>query len=116
MVSRQQLFVLNVVWGVLNIALGVAGLYFVFRYAVTVLASDNYTRNLLLGEWVASVAGDTAFAVLVTVSLYMGFKVVLLIISAATLESWAETEYREMRAAPLTRRAGRLETGASRKI
>jgi hypothetical protein len=43
----------------------------------------------------------------------MGFKVVLLIISAATLESWAETEYREMRAAPRRRRAGRLETGAS---
>lgn len=93
MVGREQLFVLNVVWGVFNIVLGVAGLYFVFRYAVTVLASDDYTRNLLLGEWVAWVVGDTAVSVLVAVSLYMGFKVVLLIISAATLESWAETEY-----------------------
>jgi hypothetical protein len=97
MLRRQQLFLLNVVWGVVNTLISIAGLYFVFRYAVTVLATDEYTRELLLGEWVASVVGNTATAVLVAVSLYMGFKVVLLIISVATWENWFETEYRAIK-------------------
>ncbi len=97
MLKREQLFVLNLIWGLLNLLVGVVGLYFIFRYAVTVLASDDYTRRLLLGEWVASTVGDTTMAVLVTVSLYMGFRVVLLIISAATWENWVATEHRAIR-------------------
>ena len=96
MSHREQLFVLNVIWGVLNILVGIAGLYFVFRYGVTVLASGDDTRKLLLGEYVANLVGDTSIGVLVTVSLYIGFRVVYLIINTATFENWATREYKDI--------------------
>lgn len=94
MVTREQLFVLNVIWGFVSILIGLAGLYFVFRYAVTVLATDDATRRMLLGDWVANIVGNTTMAVLIGVSLYMGFRVVLLIVSAATWENWVVTEHK----------------------
>lgn len=97
MFGRRELFVANVLWGFLNVLVGAAGLYFVFRYAVAVLASDDYTRRLLLGEWITGIVGDTSLAVLTTVSLYMGFRVVLLILSVASWETYIGTEYRQLK-------------------
>jgi len=102
MVSREQVFALNVVWGVLSILLSAVALYFVQRYAVVVLSADDRTRRLLLGDWVADLVGDTATSVLVAVSLYIGFKVVYLIVSVAALESLVADGLEDLRA----RRAG----------
>lgn len=96
MTRRQQLFILNVIWGIVSVVAGIAGLYFMFRYGVTVLASNDETKKLLLGDYVAGIVGNTEIGVVVAISLYMGFKVVYLIISTATLENWAEREYKSV--------------------
>lgn len=96
MTRRQQLFILNVIWGIVSIVFGVAGMYFMFRYGVAVLASGDETRKLLLGDYVADIVGNTEIGVVVFISLYMGFRVVYLIINAATLENWAEREYKSV--------------------
>jgi hypothetical protein len=97
---RKQLFILNVVWGVFSIVIGVVGLYFVFRYGVAVLSSGDDTRKLLLGDYVAGIVGDTEITVVITLSLYIGFRVVYLIINAATLENWAQREYKSVYSRP----------------
>jgi uncharacterized protein (UPF0303 family) len=71
-------------------------MYFMFRYGVAVLASGDETRKLLLGDYVADIVGNTEIGVVVFISLYMGFRVVYLIINAATLENWAEREYKSV--------------------
>lgn len=96
MTRREQLFILNVIWGIVSIVVGVASLYFMFRYGVTVLASGDETRKLLLGDYVAGIVGNTEISVVVAISLYMGFRVVYLIINTATLENWAEREYKSV--------------------
>lgn len=96
MTRREQLFILNVIWGIASIVFGVAGLYFMFRYGVAVLASGDETRKLLLGDYVAGIVGNTEIGVVVFISLYMGFRAVYLIINTATLENWAEREYKSV--------------------
>jgi hypothetical protein len=98
MITRRGLLVLNLIWGVLSILVGIAGLYFVYKYAVAILAVDNEMRELLLGQWLANIIGDSELLLLVGASLYLAFRVMQLIIASATLENWAENELRAIHA------------------
>lgn len=98
MISRRSLFVINVIWGLLSVLVSTAGLYFVYKYAVAILATGNETRELLLGSWLADLVGDSELLLLCGASLYLGFRVTHLIIATATLENWTTTELQAIRA------------------
>jgi hypothetical protein len=92
MISRRNLLVLNLIWGALSVLVGIAGLYFVYRYSVAILATGDDMRELLLGKWLADIIGDSQLLLLIGASMYLGFRVTQLIIASATLENWISNE------------------------
>lgn len=95
--SETSLLRLEFIWGVVDIALSAIGLYFIYRYAITVMVLDQEDRDILLGpvisKWVPS--DDTVITVLG--SAYIAFKVVTLFITSTNWETNLQKRTRELR-------------------
>lgn len=95
--SEENLLRLEFVWGVVDIALQAAGLYFIYRYALTVMVLDEDDRDILLGpvisKWVPS--NDTVITVLGAA--YISFKAVTLFITSTNWETDLQKRTRALR-------------------
>lgn len=82
----DTLYQIELFWGVLNVIFGLIGLYFVYRWGVTLLSTDDSVRRILMGEpfftWFAS--NDSV--ILIFASAYLGFKLLYMIITTARWE------------------------------
>lgn len=105
--DQRSLDRLNFIWGGTNVVLSVIGIYFVYRFAVTVLVLDPENREILLGPLLAKwlPVDDTFITVLA--SLYIAFKTVTILISASRWEMNAST--RDKREKSRSRTAAREE-------
>jgi hypothetical protein len=90
--SSEALFRINLIWGIFDIALGLIGLYFVYRYVIAVLIINSDDRAILLGpllsKWVPT--SDTFF--IFVGALYLAFKCVTLLVTSARWEMSLERE------------------------
>lgn len=84
--DQRSLDRLNFIWGGTNVVLSVIGIYFVYRFAVTVLVLEPENREILLGPLLAQwlPVDDTFITVLA--SLYIAFKTVTILIAASRWE------------------------------
>lgn len=84
--SDEYVYELQLFWGVLNVIFGLLGLYFVYRWGVTLLATDDSVRRVLMGEpfftWFAS---SDSF-ILIFAAAYLGFKLMYILITTARWE------------------------------
>lgn len=94
--SEANLLKLEFVWGVTDIVLQTIGLYFIYRYCITVMVLDEEDRDILLGpvvsKWVPS--NDTVITVLG--AMYISFKIVTLLITST---NWEKSLQKRTRAA-----------------
>lgn len=84
--SEEAIYQLNLVWGVVNIVFSLLGLYFVYRWGVTLLSTDASVRKILMGEPMASWFEAGNQLILILAAAYLGFKFTHVLISTARWE------------------------------
>lgn len=84
--SEEVVYQLEILWGVINLILSLMGLYFVYRWGVTLISTDDTVREILMGEPFATWFNKGDTAVLVVTSAYLGFKFVHILITTARWE------------------------------
>ena len=86
LISDEYLYEIELFWGVLNVVFGILGLYFVYRWGVTLLATSDDVRRVLMGEpfftWFAS--NDELITIFA--ASYLGFKLMYILITTARWE------------------------------
>jgi hypothetical protein len=90
--SNEAIFRLNLIWGILDITLGLVGLYFIYRYVLAVLVLDADNRALLLGPNLSRWLPATDKLFILFGALYLSFKSVTLLITSARWEIALEKE------------------------
>lgn len=77
---------MNLMWGVLNVILSTLGLYFVYRWGVTLLSTDDSVRRVLMGEPFFTWFAQNESFLLVATAVYLAFKIILIITNTARWE------------------------------
>ena len=84
--SDEKLYEIELFWGVLNVIFSVLGLYFVYRWSVTLLATNEEVRQILMGEPFYSWFASNDNVILFFAASYLGFKLMYILISTARWE------------------------------
>lgn len=90
--SSEALFRINLIWGILDISLGLVGLYFIYRYVIAVLVINADDRAVLLGPMLSKWVPTTDTFFIFVGALYLAFKCVTLLITSARWEMSLERE------------------------
>ncbi len=86
LISDEYLYEVELFWGVLNVIFGILGLYFVYRWSVTLLATDDDIREILVGEPFYSWFAKDEKVITFFAAAYLGFKLMYILISTARWE------------------------------
>lgn len=84
--SDETLYQIELFWGVLNVAFSLLGLYFVYRWGVTLLSTDDEVRKILMGEPFHTWFSSDDKVILWFAAAYLGFKLLYIVISTARWE------------------------------
>lgn len=84
--SEENLLRLEFVWGVTDIVLQTVGLYFIYRYCITVMVLDDEDKDLLLGPVVSKWIPANDEVVVLLGAAYISFKIVSLLITSTNWE------------------------------
>ncbi|BCU09156.1 hypothetical protein [Sicyoidochytrium minutum DNA virus] len=84
-ISDQGLYQVSLVLGLFSIIFGIGSIYFVYRWGVTLLATDKSVRDVMIGAPFNQWLGSDDFLIFVA-SLYLGFKFVYVIVETARWE------------------------------
>ena len=95
--SEENLLRLEFVWGVVDIALQAAGLYFIYRYAITVMVLHRDDRDILLGPVISKWVPTDDTVVTVLGAAYIAFKAVSLFITSTNWETDLQKRTRALR-------------------
>jgi len=95
--SNEAIFRLNLIWGILDITLGLVGLYFIYRYVIAVLVLDADNRALLLGPNLSRWLPATDKLFVLFGALYLSFKCVTVLITSARWEISLEKESADLK-------------------
>ena len=97
--SEANLLRLEFVWGVVDIVLQAIGLYFIYRYVLTVMVLDEDDRDILLGPVVSRWIPSNDLWITVLGGAYISFKVVSLFILSTNWETSLQRRARKLRLA-----------------
>lgn len=95
--SEQSLLRLEFIWGVTDIVLQTIGLYFIYRYCITVMVLDTEDREILLGPTVSKWVPANDELIVVLGAAYIAFKIVTLIITSTNWETALIQRTRKLR-------------------
>lgn len=84
--SDATIYQINLFWGILNIIFSVIGIYFVYRWGVTLLSTDDTVRRILMGEPFFTWFAQNDNFLFIATSLYLGFKIILILSNTARWE------------------------------
>lgn len=76
---------LSILSAIFSLLLGALGMYFVYRWGEVLRVSDDQTRRLLLGDSFAALI-DSGQALSLMISIYLGYKLLLLLLQASRLQ------------------------------
>lgn len=76
---------LSILSAIGSLLVGALGMYFIYRWGEVLRVSDEKTRKLLLGESIAELI-DSGQALSLMISIYLGYKLLLLLLEAARLQ------------------------------
>mmetsp|Transcript_8279 Transcript_8279/g.15211 ORF Transcript_8279/g.15211 Transcript_8279/m.15211 type:complete len:104 (-) Transcript_8279:508-819(-) len=85
-VGCDAFFCLQVICGLFNLVLNLATIYFAYRWGVTLLATDEQTRKMLMGDQLASRFNQGDLVVTVFAAVFWGYKVVSILVTTAQWE------------------------------
>jgi len=85
-ITREAFFNLQVIYGLFNLVLNLVTIYFACRWGVTLLATDEQTRKMLMGDQMASVFNRGDLVVTVFAAVFLGYKVVSILVTTAQWE------------------------------
>ena len=85
-ISDANLYQIELFWGVLNVVFGLLGLFFVYRWGVTLMSTDDDVRRVLMGEPFFTWFGGNEDVILIFAAGYLGFKLLYIVITTARWE------------------------------
>ena len=84
--TDEVMYNLQLIWGLLNLVFSVFGLYFVYRWGVTLLATDEDVRKILMGETISRWVEGNNETIAYFAAAYLSFKFVQIFITTTSWE------------------------------
>lgn len=110
--SKTTWYQAELFWGVINVIFGLLGLYFVYRWGVTLAATDEDTRRILMGDPFYTWFSDDDI-ILIFAASYLGFKLLYIVFTTAQWEMKMNRTHEELVAlqrANITRSKAKMRT------
>lgn len=94
--TDEVMYHLQIIWGLLNLVFSVFGLYFVYRWGVTLLATDEEVRRVLMGDTISRWVEGNNKTIAYLAAAYLSFKFVQIFITTTSWEINMEKYRREI--------------------
>jgi hypothetical protein len=93
--SGKNKFALETFMAFFSLAFNAIGIYFVYRWGVTLGRVDRETKELLLGDTMAAVFRDASLIQTVA-AVYIGYKFLMFLVTAADWKQYLEHSKRKL--------------------
>lgn len=85
--QRNQ-FNFEIVSSLFSLSLGALAIYFVYRWGMLLMNGSKEIRDALLGKTISDFVGENSNILVLMTALYLGFKFLMLIISASDWQQY----------------------------
>lgn len=94
--SDEVMYNLQLVWGLANLIFSVFGLFFVYRWGITLLATGEDVRKILMGETLSKWVEGNNITIAYFAAAYLSFKFVQIFITTTSWEISMERHRKEI--------------------